>query len=142
MNQKLQQLSDLIQQSLHLNDDEKNAIEKSVKAIDKEIEITNFKLERTEKVKRTTGILLEETIEELEQKRNALEEQKRVLEIEASLEKIRAQALGMRKPDDLLDICEILYLELSKMGFDELRNTMINIYEEDKTYFLDRKSVV
>ncbi len=137
MNQKLQQLLDLIQHSLHLSDDEKNFIAKSVKAIDKEIEITNFKLERTEKVKRTTGILLEETIEELEQKNKAVEEQKRVLEIEASLEKIRSQALSMRKPEDLLEICEILYSELSKMGFDELRNTMINIYEEDKTYFLN-----
>ncbi len=62
---------------------------------------------------------------------------KRELEIDASLEKIGVQALGMHKPDDLLDICEILYLELYKMGFDELRYAMINIYEEGKTYFIN-----
>ena len=81
------------------------------------------------------------TAEEISQMldRQAIEisEMKRELEIEASLEKVRAQALGMRKPDDLLDICEILYLELYKMGFEELRNAMINIYEEGKTYFIN-----
>jgi signal transduction histidine kinase len=44
-----------------------------IKTVDKELEIVIFKLDRTEKVKRTTAILLEETIEELEQKRKAVE---------------------------------------------------------------------
>ena len=43
---------------------------------------TAFKLDRTEKVKRTTGILLEETIEELEQKRKAVEAQAKVIQTE------------------------------------------------------------
>ncbi len=74
MNQKLQQLLESIQQSEQLSDDEKALLLKNVKEVDKEIEITAFKLDRTEKVKRTTAILLEETIEELEQKRKAVEE--------------------------------------------------------------------
>jgi len=74
MNQHLQTLLDYIQQSEMLSSEEKNAFLNSLKAVDKELEINAFKLDRTEKVKRTTAILLEETIEELEQKRKAVEE--------------------------------------------------------------------
>ena len=70
---------------------------KTVKDADKELEITAFKLDRTEKVKRTTAILLEETIEELEQKRKAVEAQNRELEIEAALERVRTVAMSMNK---------------------------------------------
>ncbi|MBK8550966.1 MAG: nuclear transport factor 2 family protein [Ignavibacteria bacterium] len=59
----------------------------------------------------------------------------RELEIESSLERVRAIALSMRKSDDLLDICETLFSELQKLGFDELRNAMINIHnDEDRTF--------
>ena len=70
---QLQTILHLIQES-PLSDADKAAIEKSVKEADKALEIANFKLDRTEKVKRTTAILLEETIQELEQKRKAIEE--------------------------------------------------------------------
>jgi len=46
----------------------------ALKKANKDLVIAEFKLERTNKVKRTTGILLEETIQELEQKRAAIEE--------------------------------------------------------------------
>jgi len=137
MNQKLQQLLDSIQQSAHLSDDEKNALAKSIKEVDKEIEITTFKLDRTEKVKRTTAILLEETIEELEQKRKAVEAQNRELEIESSLERVRTVAMGMNKPGDLLNICEVLFKELQLLGFNELRNAMIHKFVDEQGYFLD-----
>jgi two-component system NtrC family sensor kinase len=68
MNKKLQYILEIIQQSEKLNARQKEALVKAVKDADKEFEITAFKLERTEKVKKTTAILLEETIEELEQK--------------------------------------------------------------------------
>jgi len=74
MNQHLQSILHFIQQDEHLTAEQKDTIIKSLKAADKEMEITAFKLDRTEKVKRTTAILLEETIEELEQKRKAIEE--------------------------------------------------------------------
>ena len=74
MNQHLQSILTIIQQDESLSAEQKNSISKSLKDADKELEITAFKLDRTEKVKRTTGILLEETIEELEQKRKAIEE--------------------------------------------------------------------
>ncbi len=137
MNPKLQQLLDVIHQSLQLSDDDKSAMVKSIREVDKEIEITNFKLERTEKVKRTTGILLEETIEELEQKRKAVVAQNHELEIESALERVRAQALGLRKPEELTSICEVLFATLKSLGFNDLRNTMINIHDDAAESFLN-----
>ena len=137
MNSHLQSILNFIQQSEHLTDEEKTELLKSAKAADKELEITSFKLERTEKVKHTTAILLEETIEELEQKRKAVEAQNRELEIETSLERVRTVAMSMNKPDDLQSICEILFNELKSLGFDEIRNALITTYEDEKDYFLD-----
>jgi serine phosphatase RsbU (regulator of sigma subunit) len=82
MNQKLQNIFDLIKQSEKLDAEQKDKLLKAVKDADKELEITAFKLERTEKVKKTTAILLEETIEELEQKRKAVEEQAKIINAE------------------------------------------------------------
>ena len=92
MNQHLQTLLDLIQKSEALTDSEKNNILTKVKEVDKIISIIEFKLDRTEKVKKTTAILLEETIEELEQKRKAIEETN--VALQKSLEELKAaQAL-------------------------------------------------
>ena len=92
MNQHLQTLLDLIQKSEALTDSEKNNILAKVKEVDKKISIIEFKLDRTEKVKKTTAILLEETIEELEQKRKAIEETN--VALQKSLEELKAaQAL-------------------------------------------------
>ena len=92
MNQHLQNILNIIQQDESLTAEQKSAITKSLKDADKELEITAFKLDRTEKVKRTTAILLEETIEELEQKRKAIEETNTALT--KSLEELKAaQAL-------------------------------------------------
>ena len=59
------------------------------------------------------------------------------LKIEASLERVRAVAMGMKKPDDLLSICEILFKELETLGFKDLRNAMINIYYDERKSFLN-----
>ncbi len=137
MNQHLQNILNTVQEDIKLSEEEKNAIIKSLKDAEKEFEIANFKLDRTEKVKRTTAILLEETIEELEQKRRAVEAQNRDLEIESSLERVRTVAMGMREHDDLLSVCEILFTELHTLGFSELRNAMINIHDDEKGSFLN-----
>jgi len=68
MDQNLQDVTDFIQQDANISDEQKESVLKSLKAVDKGLQILSFKLDRTEKVKRTTAILLEETIEELEQK--------------------------------------------------------------------------
>jgi hypothetical protein len=135
MNQNLQKILHVIQQNEKLSEDEKNSLLKSLKDADKELEITAFKLERTEKVKKTTAILLEETIEELEQKRKAVEEQNRELEIETTLEKVRTIAMGMSEPADMLDVCKTISFQLQSLGVKEIRNVQTAIfYEQRGTY--------
>ncbi|MFC5626867.1 sensor histidine kinase [Algoriphagus winogradskyi] len=68
--------------------------------------------------------------EALEQRTLELTAKNRELEIQNSLERIRGIAMGMSKPDDLLEIAENIFAELKKHGFDSLRNTMINIYQD------------
>jgi hypothetical protein len=65
------------------------------------------------------------------------EEQAREAKIEAALEKVRAVAMSMNKPDDLLNISEVLFKEFQKLDFGELRNAMINIHNDDKKTFLN-----
>ena len=116
MNQHLQSILNSIQQSEHLTEEEKNTLLKAVKDTDKEIAITEFKLDRTEKVKRTTAILLEETIAELEQKRKDVEAQNRDLEIEAALEKVRSRSLAMQKSDELAALSLELVKQVQALG--------------------------
>src|SRR6185436_3197007 len=66
-----------------------------------------------------------------------LESKNRELEIETSLEKVRAQALGMYKPDDLLNVCRVLFKELSLLGFSDIRNAIIHTYNDEGNYFID-----
>jgi len=70
MNQDLQNIKNSIEQSDNLSEAEKEILLVSIKAVNKELTIVEFKLQRTEKVKRTTSVLLEETIDELEKKRS------------------------------------------------------------------------
>jgi signal transduction histidine kinase len=137
MNQKLQNIFDIINQSEKPEVEKKDILLKALKDADKEFEILTFKLDRTEKVKRTTSILLEETIEELEHKRKAVEEQNRELEIESALERVRAVAMGMNKPEDLLKICEVSFNEFNKLGFNSIRNSLIHILDDSKQAFTD-----
>ena len=137
MNQHLQTIMDFLQQIENKTAEEKDALLKAAKKVKSDLEIAEFKLERTEKVKRTTAILLEETIEELEQKRKSVEAQNKELEIESALERVRTVAMGMNKPDDLLNICEILFKELQLLGFTELRNTIIQTFVDENKYLND-----
>lgn len=96
MNNHLQHILDILQQIENLSEEQKATITKSLKDADKELTITAFKLDRTEKVKRTTAILLEETIEELELKRKAVEDsnlalQKSLADLEAAKDQLVQQ---------------------------------------------------
>lgn len=84
----LKTIHDLVQQNASLTEDEKSMLMKAIADADKQWSIVEFKLDRTEKVKRTTSILLEETIAELELKRKAVEESKDALQ--KSLEELKA----------------------------------------------------
>src|SRR5258705_6858352 len=121
MNQYLKTIQDLLQQNKNLSDADKEALLKSIVDADKQWSITDFKLDRTEKVKKTTAILLEETIEELEQKRKAVEAQNRELEIESSLERVRTAAMAMKVPPNMLDVCRIISEQLELLQVKDLR---------------------
>ncbi len=104
MTPQLQTILHLVQQST-LSDADKAAIEKAVKEADKALEIANFKLDRTEKVKRTTAILLEETIQELELKRKAVEESKDALQ--KSLEELKAAQAQLIQSEKMASLGEL-----------------------------------
>ena len=100
MNQKFQEIIDIIEKTDDLCTEKKESVIKALGDADKELEITSFKLERTERVKRTTAILLEETSEELELKRKAVEEQAELIRAEnerksIELEEARQMQLAM-----------------------------------------------
>ncbi len=137
MNQYLKTIQDLLQQNNQLSEQDKQALLKTLVDADKQWSVTEFKLEHTEKVKRTAAILLEETIEELEHKRKAVEEQNRELEIESSLEKVRTVAMGMRIRDDMLDICRTMSEQLESLGIKEIRNVQTAIFYKDKGTYIN-----
>ncbi|HSF89429.1 MAG TPA: ATP-binding protein [Saprospiraceae bacterium] len=105
MNQHLQVLLTFIQDSPHLSPEEKAALLKSLKDVDKDLEIALFKLDRTEKVKRTTAILLEETIDELENKRKAIEETNAALS--RSLEELKAAQTQLIQSEKMASLGEL-----------------------------------
>ncbi len=80
MKPELQTIHDFLLINEHISANEKVQLISALKKADKDFSISEFKLERTEKVKRTTAILLEETIEELEQKRKAVEDTNKALQ--------------------------------------------------------------
>ena len=89
-----------------ISEAERAAIEKFVSAADKQLAIVEFKLDRTEKVKRTTAILLEETIEELEQKRRAIEDSNSVLT--KLLEDLKAAQAQLIQAEKMASLGELI----------------------------------
>ena len=57
--------------------------------------------------------------------------------IESSLEKVRSVAMGMRKPEDLLNVCEQLYMESQALGLTHIRNAIINIHNDEQRTFIN-----
>jgi len=105
MNQQLQTILDFIQQHEKINAEEKEVLLKAIKKADSDLTIVEFKLERTEKVKRTTAILLEETIEELEQKRKSVEETNNALQ--QSLDDLKAAQTQLVQAEKMASLGEL-----------------------------------
>ncbi|MEP6952301.1 MAG: hypothetical protein ABI863_23620, partial [Ginsengibacter sp.] len=137
MEQNLQTIIELINNNIHLSEGEKAKIIASLKEVDEKVTVTEFKLASAEQVKRSTSILLEETIEQLELKRKAVEAQNRELEIEGSLERVRAIALLMKEPADMLEVCRIITEELDNLGVKEIRNVQTAIFYEDRGTYMN-----
>ena len=64
-----------------------------------------------------------------------LKQKNRELEIEAALERVRAIAMGMRKPDDMLDICSTIAKEFADLGIKEIRNVQTAIFYDEKSFY-------
>ena len=60
-----------------------------------------------------------------------LENKNRELEIEAALERVRAIAMGMTKPDDMLDVCRVISDQLQQFGVEHIRNIQTAIIDEE-----------
>ncbi len=105
MNQDLKTILDFIQQSEHVSEEEKTILVKAAKDADKALTISEFKLERTEKVKRTTAILLEETIEELELKQKSIEESNKALT--NSLDELKATQAQLIQAEKMASLGEL-----------------------------------
>ena len=65
-----------------------------------------------------------------------LEQKNRELEIEAALERVRTVAMGMKKPDDMLDVCQIISDQLNAFGVEQIRNVQTAIIDEEKGHYL------
>ncbi len=64
------------------------------------------------------------------------EAQAREVRLEAALEKVRSTALSLKKSDDMLEIAKELYVQLLGLGFDNIRNAIIDIHnDEDETFW-------
>jgi signal transduction histidine kinase len=72
-------------------------------------------------------------------KRNIAELSKknRELEIETALEKVRAVAMGMKEPVDMLRICKIISQQMEKLGVADIRNVQTAIIDEEKGNYLN-----
>lgn len=105
MNKDLQLISDFVQQQEQLSAETKAMLEKAIKDANTAFTISEFKLERTEKVKRTTAILLEETIEELEQKRKAIEDTNEALN--KSLEELKLTQAQLIQSEKMASLGEL-----------------------------------
>src|SRR6188768_188048 len=61
----------------------------------------------------------------------------RKLKIETGLEKVRAIALKMKKPADMLAVCKTISLQLQKLGVKEIRNVQTAIFYKSKGTYMN-----
>ena len=45
--------------------------------------------------------------------------------------------MGMNKSEDLLSICEVSFKEFQKLGFNQLRNAVIHIPNDEQNFYMD-----
>jgi hypothetical protein len=61
-----------------------------------------------------------------------LQVKNRELAIEAAIERVRAVAMGMTKPEDMLKVCRIISDQLQQFGVEHIRNVQTVIINEEK----------
>ncbi|MGN6250098.1 MAG: hypothetical protein ACTHNG_17220 [Ginsengibacter sp.] len=81
------------------------------------------------------------TIKVLQKQNNQLKEKlaakAKEVKIETSLEKVRAIALRMKEPADMLKICRTICLQLEKLGVEEIRNVQTAIFYPSKGSYMN-----
>lgn len=105
MNPYHKAILEYLEKAEHLTVEDRADLIKALKNADRALTIAEFKLDRTEKVKRTTAILLEETIEELEQKRAAIEQSNAALS--QSLEELKATQAQLIQSEKMASLGEL-----------------------------------
>ncbi len=73
----------------------------------------------------------------VDQKTADLEQKNSELEVEAALERVRTVAMSMQKPDDLLEVCQIISDQLELLNVSNIRNTQVAIVDEPKRNYLN-----
>jgi len=73
----------------------------------------------------------------VDEKTEDLVQKNRELEIESSLERVRAVALGMHKPDDMLSVCRTISEQLELLKVADIRNVQTAIIYESKGTYLN-----
>ena len=63
------------------------------------------------------------------------EEQAREAQIEAALERVRSQAMAIRKSDELIEVIQIIFQEMEKLGFDIMECSIV-IYDINPKDFI------
>ena len=136
MNQSLQNILQLVDQLDALSAEQKKVIFDWLKEADKAMAVTEFKLDSTEKVKRTTAILLEETIQELELKRKAVEETNEALQ--NSLEELKAAQQQLIQAEKMASLGE-----LTAGIAHEIQNPLnfVNNFSEVSNELLDEMNI-
>ncbi|MGL6267538.1 MAG: hypothetical protein ACRC2O_06410, partial [Chitinophagaceae bacterium] len=73
----------------------------------------------------------------LNEKSAELDQLRKELTVESSLEKVRACALAMKEPADMLEICRVISGQLILLGVKEIRNVQTAIIYPDKGTYLN-----
>jgi signal transduction histidine kinase len=72
----------------------------------------------------------------LDEKSAILRKLQTQLEIESSLERVRAVAMAMKKSEEVINVCEVMYKELLDLGFGNIRNAQIALKNQSKQSYL------
>ena len=79
----------------------------------------------------------EELQKQVEEKTTQLLNKNHELEIEAALERVRAEAMSIKKTDDLLNVCQIISQQLELLNISNIRNIQVVIIDESKKNYLN-----
>ncbi|MBS1923983.1 MAG: nuclear transport factor 2 family protein [Bacteroidetes bacterium] len=78
--------------------------------------------EAEKKVKELEKVVAQRTLD--------LQAKNKELELEAALERVRTVTMAMNTASDILNICQVFFKELKALGFKDLRNALINFWDD------------